>query len=115
MTLPSPPYSPGRWAGDLLFVSGQLGILTDSDSGNVAAQTSLALERLALVLAEHGATTADVVKCTVFLADMGDWAVMNAVYQEFFSPPYPARSAVGVELALGALVEIEAVAQRTAP
>ena len=114
MTLPSPPYSPGRWAGDLLFVSGQLGVRSDSDSGDVTAQTSLALERLAQVLAEHGATAADVVKCTVFLADMRDWAAMNAVYQQFFRPPYPARSAVGVELALGALVEIEAIAHRPA-
>ncbi|MDT7572845.1 MAG: 2-iminobutanoate/2-iminopropanoate deaminase [Actinomycetota bacterium] len=110
MTLPAAPYSAARRSGDLLFVSGQLGVTPGGPPADVTTQTEVALERLAAVLAEHGATAADVVKCTVFLADMADWPAMNAVYERFFAQPYPARSALGVELALGALVEIEAVA-----
>jgi len=111
MKLPAAPYSPG----DLLFVSGQLGLPADGEHDDVGAQTRRALEGLRAVLAEHNATTADVVKCTVFLADMTDWSDMNAVYERFFTQPYPARSALGAELAMGALVEIEAVAHLPRP
>ncbi|WP_371781657.1 RidA family protein [Streptosporangium subroseum] len=69
-----------------------------------------ALANLDAVLAEHGLSRDDVVKCQVFLASISDWSALNAIYEEYFSRPYPARSAFGVQLHPGALVEIEAVA-----
>ena len=104
-----PAYSPTRRAGDLVFVSGQLGTGED-ELGDVRQQTATALERLEQVLQGVGATRSDVVKCTVFLHDLHDWAAMNEVYGTYFQEPYPSRSAVGAELVNGALVEIEAVA-----
>lgn len=104
-----PAYSAIRRAGDLVFVSGQLGI----DGGgpqDVAAETRRALGRATALLSEQGGGRDDIVKCTVFLADMSDWAEMNAVFAAYFTEPYPARSAIGSELALGARVEIEAIA-----
>jgi 2-iminobutanoate/2-iminopropanoate deaminase len=63
------------------------------------------------VLARHGAAMKDVIKCTVFLADMKEWGAFNEVYRSYFSPPYPARSAFGATgLALGARAEVECVA-----
>ena len=72
-----------------------------------------ALTHIKRVLVDNGASLADVVKCTVFLADIGEWATFNEVYQEFFKQPYPARSALGTNgLALGARVEVECIAYR---
>ena len=110
MTVPSPAYSPIRRAGDLLFVSGQLGTTPDSPAGDVSSQTRQALEKLEAHLISEGANRSDIVKCTVFLTSMGDWSAMNEVFASFFSHPYPARSAVAVELIGSAVVEIEAVA-----
>ncbi|GAA0986749.1 RidA family protein [Acrocarpospora macrocephala] len=111
MPRPPAPYSSARRAGDLLFVSGQLGFRPDGTlAGDLGAQTRQALANLDAVLGEHGLGRDDVVKCQVFLASIADWAAMNAVYQEHFAKPYPARSAFGVQLHPGALVEIEAVA-----
>lgn len=104
-------YSAARRAGDLLFVSGQLALIDGAlVEGDIREQTQQALENLAAVLSEHGASRDDVVKCQVFLASMTDWPAMNEVYGAFFGQPYPARSAIGVDLIPGALVEIEAVA-----
>ncbi len=105
------PFSPCRRSGDLLFVSGQLG-LGDAGlvSGGAAAETRQAIRNIAAVLAEHRVTSADVVQSTVFLALMADWPAMNKVYAELFGTPYPARSATGAELTASARVESEGVA-----
>lgn len=103
-------YSPTRRAGDLVFVSGQLGVTSGEAGGDVATQTRIALTRMEELLATHGGSRADVVKCTVFLVRMADWSAMNAEYGAFFGQNFPSRSAVGAELIGDALVEIEAVA-----
>ncbi len=96
-----------------MFVSGQLGI--DPDSGNllegVEAQARQALRNLSAVLEAAGTDLSSVVKTTVFLKDMADFALVNAVYSEFFTQDFPARSAIQVAaLPKGGLVEIEAIA-----
>jgi 2-iminobutanoate/2-iminopropanoate deaminase len=98
-------------AGNLLFVSGQLAMRDGQLVGDdIETQTRVTLENLDAVLTEHGANRAQVVKTLVLLSDMKDWAAMNRPYVEFFGEALPARSAFGVELIAGALVEIEAVA-----
>jgi len=106
------PYSQGISAGRLVFTSGQLpmkdGVLITDD---VAGAARAALENVAAVLDAGHATLADVVKVTVFLKDMGDFAAVNAVYGEFYPAPYPARSCYEVaKLPLDAMLEIEAIA-----
>jgi len=110
------PYSQAIAAGDLMFCSGQValdpasGELTGAD---VRAQTRRALENLSAVLRAGGSSLADVVKTTVFLVDIGDFAAMNEVYGEFFAAEPPARSTIGVAaLPRGARVEVEAIAAR---
>ena len=79
--------------------------------GGVAEQTRQSLKNAQAILKEAGMSLSNVVKTTVFLADMGDFAAMNEVYKEFFAQPFPARSAVAVkDLPKGALVEIECIA-----
>lgn len=108
------PYAQAVRVGDFLFVSGQLG--ADPETGalepDVTRQTRRALENLAAVLQAGGCTMADVVKTTVFLKDMNDFAAMNEVYASFFGDGgYPARSAVQVaRLPRDGMVEIEAIA-----
>lgn len=107
---PVGPYSPSLRLGDWIVCSGQLG-LKDGRlvEGGVAAQTAQAVANLASLLSAHGATLASVVKTTVFLADIGDYARMNEAYTAAFAEHRPARSAVAVAgLPLGALVEVEA-------
>lgn len=110
------PYSQAIQVGNMLFASGQLGI--DPATGNfvegaVKEQTAQAFKNVKAILTEAGLDISDVVKTTVFLADMGDFAAMNAVYAENFTEPYPARSAVAVkELPKQVLVEIEVIALR---
>lgn len=108
------PFSPARRAGDLLFVSGTIGNEPGTESlveGGIQPETRQALTNIQRVLEEHGASMADVVKCTVMLADISDWAAMNEIYVQFFEPPYPARSAFGASgLAIGARTEIECIA-----
>ncbi len=109
------PYSQAIDTGSFVFVSGQIPV--DPATGNVAegisAQAKQSLKNLAAILEAAGLTTANVVKTTVFLADMADFAAMNAEYAAAFSEPFPARSAVAVrELPKGVLVEIEAIAVR---
>jgi len=110
MSKPLAPYTPGVHAGDWLIVSGQVGARDGAlVEGGFEAECRQALSNLASVLAEHGATPGDVVKCTVFLTDMGRYATMNDLYAEFFGDHRPARSAVAVAaLPLGAAFEIEA-------
>lgn len=111
MSKPLGPYSPVLRAGDWLVCSGQLG-LRDGRlvEGGVVAETRQALANLAALLEQQGASLADVVKTTVFLARLEDWAAMNDPYVDAFSGGrLPARSAVPVcALPLGASVEIEA-------
>lgn len=111
---PIGPYSQGMRCGDFLFTAGQVG-LTPSDGimveGGVAEQTRRALENLKGVLVAGGASLENVVKTTIFLRDMNDFAAMNAIYAEYFSESGPARSTVAVVgLPKDALVEIEAIA-----
>ena len=110
------PYSQGIVAGDLVFCSGQLGLdpaTGELVEGGVEAQAERALRNLSAVLDAAGATMADVVKTTVFLADIATFTAVNAVYARFMPEPPPARSTFAVgELPRGALVEIEAIARR---
>lgn len=108
------PYSQGVRVGDFVFTAGQLGIVpgTKEFAGpDIESQTRKALENLTAVLEAAGSCLACAVKTTVFLADMGEFARMNAVYAEFFPSTPPSRSAVqAAALPLGGRVEIEAVA-----
>ena len=109
------PYSQGIRSGDMLFCSGQLGL--DPVSGELAdgveAQAERALRNLASVLDAGGLSFDDVVKTTIFLADIGDFAAVNEVYHRHMPDPPPARSTVQVAaLPKGGLVEIEAIARR---
>jgi len=109
------PYSQGIAAtGTAVFVSGQIPIDPRTGSvvsGTIEAQARQSLTNLKAVLAEAGAGLKDVVKTTVFLADMNDFAAMNAVYTEFFTENCPARSAVQVvRLPKDVKVEVEAIA-----
>jgi len=111
------PYSQAIALGDLIFCSGQVALDPASGElqGDVRAQTRRALENLSGVLRAAGSSLADVVKTTVFLVDMGEYAVVNEVYGKFFSSEPPARSAVAVAaLPRGARVEVEAIAARHA-
>jgi 2-iminobutanoate/2-iminopropanoate deaminase len=109
------PYSQGVCVGDFIFTAGQLGIIpgTKEFAGlDIEAQTRQALENLKAVLEAGGSCLEHVVKTTVFLQDIGEFARMNAVYAEFFPEGPPARSAVQVAaLPLNGRVEIEAVAE----
>ena len=111
------PYSQAIDSGaGLVFVSGQIPIDPATGAfpeGGVKEQTRQSLLNASAILKEAGLGLGNVVKTTVFLADMGDFAAMNEVYSAFFSAPYPARSAVAVKnLPKGALVEIECIAVR---
>ena len=108
------PYSQAIQVGNLVFTSGQIPIDPSTGAfvkGGIKEQTRQSLTNVKAILEESGFSMSNVVKTTVFMADMNDFADMNAVYAEFFSEPYPARSAVAVKtLPKGALVEIEVVA-----
>ena len=108
------PYSQAIQVGNLVFASGQIPIDPATGSfvaGGVKEQARQSLTNVKAILDEAGLTLDNVVKTTVFLADMNDFADVNAVYAECFAEPYPARSAVAVKtLPKGALVEIEVIA-----
>ena len=109
------PYSPAVSAGSLLFLSGQLGLdpATGELASGVRAQAERALLNLEALLAAGGAGAADLVKTTIFLTDMADFAAFNEIYASHLHAPYPARSTVQVAaLPKGGLVEIEAIAVR---
>ena len=109
------PYSQAIKVGNLIYTSGQIPIDPATGTfaeGGIKEQTRQSLNNVKAILEEEGLTMDNVVKTTVFMADMGDFAEMNGVYAEFFTEPYPARSAVAVKtLPKGALVEIEVVAE----
>lgn len=107
------PYSQAVKAGNLIFVSGQLPINAASGEmpADIKGQTNQSIENIKAILAEAGATLDNVVKTTVFLADMSLFGAMNEVYAEHFQKVYPARCAFAVkELPKQALVEIEVIA-----
>ena len=110
------PYSQAIEVAGLVYTSGQIPIDPATGKfveGGIREQTRQSLLNVKAILEEAGLTLSDVVKTTVFMADMNDFADMNAIYSEFFSEPYPARSAVAVKsLPKGALVETEVVASR---
>lgn len=110
------PYSQAIQVGNLVFTSGQIPIDPATGQfaeGGIKGQTRQSLSNVKAILEEAGTSLANVVKTTVFLADMADFADMNAVYAEFFAEPFPARSAVAVKtLPKGALVEIEVIAEK---
>lgn len=109
------PYSQAIQIGGLLFVSGQVPIDPSTGAiveGDIKAQAQQSLNNLKAILNAAGTNMGAVVKTTVFLADMNDFAAMNEVYAQFFQEPFPARSAVQVaRLPKDAKVEIEAIAQ----
>ena len=108
------PYSQAIQVGNLVYTSGQIPIDPTTGAfveGGIKEQTRQSLTNVKAILEKAGLSMGNVVKTTVFMADMNDFADMNAVYAEFFAEPYPARSAVAVKtLPKGALVEIEVVA-----
>jgi 2-iminobutanoate/2-iminopropanoate deaminase len=112
------PYSLGIASGDLVFISGQIPLDAATGKlveGDVSAQASQSLENLKAVLEAAGLTFAHVVKTTIFLTDMADFAAVNEVYKGYVVEPYPARSTIAVAaLPLGAKVEIEMIASRSA-
>ena len=110
------PYSQAIQVGNLIYTSGQIPIDPATGQlveGGVKEQARQSLSNIQAILQEAGLTMTSVVKTTVFMADMADFAEMNSVYAEFFTEPYPARSAVAVKtLPKNALVEIEVVAEK---
>jgi 2-iminobutanoate/2-iminopropanoate deaminase len=114
MAQPIGPYTPIVRAGDWLVCSGQLGVSEGSlVDGGVQAQARQAIANIATLLEGEGASLADVVKTTVFMTHISDFALINEVYAEGFGDHRPARSAIAVAgLPLGGLVEIEAWARR---
>jgi 2-iminobutanoate/2-iminopropanoate deaminase len=111
-----PAFSSGIRSGDFVFLSGAIGALPGVSpptlvEGGIGPETRVAMENLRTILEAAGGTMADIVKCTVFLADMSDYAGMNEVYLEFFPSDPPARSALAANgLAFDARVEIECIA-----
>ena len=111
------PFPEGAAVGNLVFLSGQLGNkpgLMELVEGGIRAEARQTLENIKTVLEGQGLGLENLVRCTVMMADISEWAVFNEVYREFFgSTPLPARSALGCNgLALGARVEIECIAAR---
>jgi 2-iminobutanoate/2-iminopropanoate deaminase len=109
------PYSQAICSGEMVFVSGQTPLRTDGTMapGDIAAHTEQCLNNIREVLIGAGLTMNDVVKTTVFLTDLGQFAAMNEVYGKHFKPPFPARSTVQVSaLPKGSDIEIEALAVR---
>jgi 2-iminobutanoate/2-iminopropanoate deaminase len=108
------PFSEAVRLGDLLFVSGQLGNLAgglELAPGGIAGEARQAMLNMAAILDRHGSSLENVLKCTVFLADMAEWQAFNEVYVGFFPGRLPARSALGASgLALGARVELDCIA-----
>jgi reactive intermediate/imine deaminase len=107
------PFSEAVEAGDMLFLSGQIGLGSDDKlvPGGIAAETRQTMSNIRAVLERHASSLDRVVKVTVMLADMGEWAAMNAEYVKFFPNHLPARSAFGCNgLAMNARVEIECIA-----
>ena len=110
------PYSQAIEVNGFVFAAGQIPInpaTGDFVEGGIKEQTKQALTNASNILKEAGTDLSHVVKTTVYMADMGDFAAMNEIYAQFFNEPYPARSAVAVKaLPKGALVEVEVLAAK---
>jgi 2-iminobutanoate/2-iminopropanoate deaminase len=108
------PYNHGVRIGDLLFCAGQIATVPETGqllSGDVKAQTERVLQNIGLILKDQGLTPANVVKATVFMADLAHFTAMNEIYGKFFTSDFPARTTVQVAaLPRGAQVEIEVIA-----
>lgn len=108
------PFSEAVRVGDTLYLSGQLGVVpgtTKLVEGGLEPEARQTMENISATLRAHGYSMEDLVKCTVMLADVSEWADFNGVYESFFSGRYPARSAFGANgLALGARVEVDCIA-----
>ncbi len=107
------PYSQGLDAGNIVFVSGQIpvNVETGTMAETIEEQTAQSLNNVKNILAANGLTMANVIKTSVFLSDLNDFAAMNKVYETFFTAPYPTRSCVQVAaIPKGAKVEIECIA-----
>ena len=113
LAAPKPPYSPVVVTGDLVFTAGQAPFDADGKlvSEDFAEQAHQTLKNLGLCLAAAGCGFEDVVKVNAYLTDLGDFAVYNEIYREYFTPPYPARTSVMAGL-VGFKIEIEAIARR---
>jgi reactive intermediate/imine deaminase len=108
------PFSEAVRVDDTLYLSGQLGVVPgtrDLAAGGIKEQTRQVMSNIKTTLEAHGYTLRDLVKCTVMLSDIANWADFNEVYKTFFDGRFPARSALGANgLALGGLVEVECIA-----
>lgn len=108
------PFSEAVRVDGILYLSGMVGVVPGTDSlvdGGIRAEAVRTMQNVRAVLEAYGASLSRVIRCTVFMADIGEWATFNEVYRRFFEPPYPARSALGAAgLALGARVEVECIA-----
>jgi 2-iminobutanoate/2-iminopropanoate deaminase len=108
------PFSDAVRVGDMLYLSGKIGNIpgtTQLAEGGIAGETRQVMENIKASLEKYGSSLDEVVKCTVFLADITEWSAMNEVYRTYFPAEPPARSALGASgLALGARVEIECLA-----
>lgn len=110
------PYSQGVKFGNLLFVSGQLGLTVEGDLAgeDVASQTRQSLDNLKSILVAAGLGFADVIKTTLFLTDINDFGLVNRIYEEYFTAPYPARACIEIShLPKEGKVEIEVIAAKT--
>ena len=109
------PFSEAVRSGDLLFLSGQIGTVPgklELAAGGISGESEQTLDNIERALKRHGAAMSDVIKCTVFLADIKEWPAFNEVYRRHFKAPFPARSALATSgLAMNARVEVECIAQ----
>jgi len=107
------PFSESVRVGNILFISGQVGVDENNElvEGGIVGETRQIMTNIGGALERRGLGFSDVVKCTVFLADVAEWGEFNTIYTSYFEPPYPARSALGANgLALGARLELECIA-----
>lgn len=108
------PFSEMVRVGNILYLSGQIGVIPGTLKlvpGGIKEQARQTMENIKSTLESHHYSMNNIVKCTVMLADMSEWAIFNEVYVSFFEKPYPARSAFGAgSLALGSLLEVECIA-----
>ena len=107
------PFSESVRVGDILFISGQVGVDENNElvEGGIVGETRQIMSNIGGALERRGLGFSDVVKCTVFLGDVAEWGEFNTIYTSYFEPPYPARSALGANgLALGARLEVECIA-----
>jgi 2-iminobutanoate/2-iminopropanoate deaminase len=108
------PLSEAVRHGDTLYLAGQVGLVPGTMkvvAGGIRAESEQVMKNIRTTLAAHGYSMSDLIKCTVMLSDMNEWATFNEIYKGFFKDRYPARSALGANgLALGARVEVECIA-----